>query len=189
MKKLIIKTSVITLTLILIVGFALYGLLGLIYPSSIASIAFRVNNKSICLKYTEKQYQKTNEIEDLAILVERCIWAKEYELITKYSSQFLNSKDFESFIASKSGYENFIACNLVQALYLTNEKEKSIELAFSYYNGESELNPIRVLVLASKNEIQTLNKILKKLNAIENKTPETTNLINQIKNLKGALNG
>ena len=186
MKKLIIKTSVITLTLILIVGFALYGLLGLIYPSSIASVAFRVNNKSVCLKYSEKQYEKTGKVEDLAILVERAIWAEDDETIVKYSALFLNSSDFLDYAKDKNGYENYIVCYYVQSLYLLNQTEKSIEIAFSYYNGKSELNPIRVLVLASKNDSTTLNKILKKLNAIENKTQETINLINQIINLKGA---
>ncbi len=189
MKKLIIKTSVITLTLILIVGFALYGLLGFMYPSSIASLAFRVNNKSVCLKYSEKQYEKTNDVEDLSILIERAIWAENNELIVKYSAIFLNSSNFEEFVKDKDGYENFIVCYYVESLYLLDQKEKSIEIAFSYFNGKSELNPVRVLVLASKNDLDTLNKILKKLNSIENKTQETTNLINQIKNLKGALNG
>ncbi len=189
MKKLIIKTSAISLALILIVGFAFYGLLGLMYPSSIASLAFRVNNKSVCLKYSEKQYEKTNDIEDLALLIERAIWAKDYERTIKYSSQLLNSKDFEEYASDKSGYQAYIACSYVEALYLSDEKEKSIEIAFSYYNGNSELNPVRVLVLSSKNDLETLNKILKKLNSLENKTQETINLINQIKNLKGALNG
>ena len=186
MKKLIIKTSIITLALILIFGIGLYGLLGYLYPSSIASIAFRVNNKSVCLKYSEKQYEKTNDISDLAILIERAIWAKDNQLIVKYSALFLNSSDFENYKKDKNGYENFIVCYYTEALYLTNKKEKAIEIAFSYYNGKSELNPVRVLVLSSKNDDAMLNKILKKLNSIENKTQETINLINQINNLKGA---
>ena len=183
MKKLIIKTSIITLVIILTVGFALYGFLSLLYPSAIASMAFRLNDKETCILYSEKQYEKSQDISDLAILTERTVWAKEYELTVKYSSLLLSHLDFEDYKQSKPNYENYIACSLVEALYLIGNKNKSIDVAFSYYTGISEQNTVRIAIITAKNDMETLNLILKRLRAIENKTTETDYLINQLNNL------
>ena len=189
MKHLIIKTVIISLSLIIAISFIIIGLVSVISPITIANASYRLGNYTISVKYTEKQYEKTKSFEDLALLVERSIWAKDYNYTVKYSPIFLNSLGFENYCKDKDGYENYIVCYYVESLYLTGNKEKSIEISFSYYDGISDLNPIRVLVLASKNDFETLNKISKRLNEIENKTQETTNLINQINNLKGAING
>ncbi|MBO5888765.1 MAG: hypothetical protein J6Q58_01335 [Clostridia bacterium] len=183
MKKLIIKTSIITLAIILTVGFALYGLLGLLYPSAIASMAFRLNDKETCISYSEKQYEKTNSVSDLAILTERTVWANEYDLTVKYSSILLSHNDFEDYIKSKPSYDNYIACCLVEALYLTSNINKAIDVAFSFYTGKSGQNTIRILTVTAKEDSDTLKLILKRLKAIENKTTETNYLIEQITNL------
>ncbi len=185
MKKLIIKTTVITLIIIFAVTFLVFWLLSLFKPSVIADTAFRFNNKSVCVTYSEKQYEKTKRIDDLAILTDRAVWAKDYELTVKYANLLLNHGDFDSYSQNKNGYETYLACSLVEALYLTNAKEKFIEVAFSYYTGESQTNTVRIAILTAKNDIETLNAILDKLRAFENKTEETNYLINEILKLKG----
>lgn len=183
MKKLIIKTSIITLVIILTVGFALYGVLRLLYPSAIASMAFRLNYKETCITYSEKQYEKSKDIADLALLTERTVWASEYELTVKYSSILLSHSEFYNYAKSKPNYENYIACSLVEALYLVGNKDKSIDVAFSYYTGESGQNTVRIAIFTAKNDNATLNAILKRLKAFENKTTETNYLIEQINQL------
>ncbi len=183
MKKLIIKTSIITLVIILTVGFALYGFLSLLYPSSIASMAFRFNDKETCITYSEKQYEKSKDIADLALLTERTVWAKDYELTVKYSSILLSHSEFYNYSKSNPGYENYIARCYVEALYLTQNKNKAIDVAFSYYTGESGQNTVRIAILTAKDDNDTLNAILIRLKAFENKTTETNYLIEQINNL------
>ncbi len=180
MKKLIIKTSIITLVIILTVGFALYGFLGLVYPSALASMAFRLSDKETCILYSEKQYEKSKDISDLAILTERTVWAKEYELTVKYSSLLLNHVDFEDYKINRPNFENYIACCYVEALYLIGNTEKSIDVAFSYYKGISEQNTLRILILTAKDDSKTLSLILNRLRDFENKTLETDYLINQL---------
>ncbi len=185
MKKLVIKTCIITILIILSVSFLIICLLGLFNPSFIANTAFRLNLKDVCVTYTEKQYLKTESFDDLITLTERSVWASSYETTAEYSAILLNHKDFESFSASNENYENYVASSLVEALQKTGNTEKAIETAFAYYSGESKPNPVRILILNAIDDNDTLNAVLKKLRALENKTEETKYLINQINKLKG----
>ena len=180
MKKLIIKTSILAILLFMVKFFIFFVVLALFFPSILADTAFRINSKNLCLKYSQAQYEKSLEIDDLALLTERTIWAEDYELTIKYSQLLLNDSDFNCYSKDKDGYENYIASSYTQALYFTNEKAKSIEVAFSYYTGESKPNPIRVLVFLSKDDKNTLNIILQKLENLQTHTTDTTNLITQI---------
>ncbi len=180
MKKLIIKTCVLTLIIILVIGFSLFGLISLTSPSIIANTAFKLNAKNTCVTYTVKQYEKSKDVNDLALLVERTAWANNYELTAKYSPILLSDKDFEKFLLNDPTYETFISSLFVESLYKTGNKDKFIEVAFSYYLGKSEPNTVRVAILTAKEDSETLSKILKKLKSLEDKTEETNYLIEQI---------
>lgn len=185
MKKLIIKTCILTLIIILAVGFSVFGLISITSPKIIANSAFRLNAKTTCINYSVKQYEKTESVADLAVLVERTAWANDYELTAKYAPILLSNGDFSDYVLENkdAGYEKYIASLFVESLYKTGNKNKSIEVAFSYYSGESGSNTVRIIILTAKNDTETLNAILKKLKAIENKTEETNYLIEQINNL------
>ncbi len=180
MKKLILKSSIITLSLVLILGALFFVIVSASKPYIIANVAFNLNNKELSVKYSEKQFIKTQDISDLSLLTERCIWANDYNKVVKYSSILLSHKDFDSY---SSDYENYIASSYTEALYLTKNKLKSVEVAFSYYDGIKAPNTIRVLIYNAKNDKDTLNLILTKLNGINDKTQETNYLISEINKL------
>lgn len=182
MKKLIIKSSIITVVLILVVASAFLGLLSITKPSVISNMAFNLNNEKACVKYSEKQFLKTQSVKDLALLTERCIWAKEDSKVVKYASLLLFNSEYES-LNKNSEYENYIVCSYTESLYKTGNKQKSVEVAFSYYDGITTPNAVRVLIYNSKEDKDTLNLILQKLNDIENKTEETNYLISEINKL------
>ena len=183
MKHLIIKTVIISLSLIIAISFIIIGLVSVISPITIANASYRLGNYTISVKYTEKQYEKTKSFEDLALLVERGITASDYEVVSKYSQSFLNNENFESYSSGKSGdYTNYIANGYILSLYNLGHVDKSITTALQYVDSEFSLpNPITTLVyVASKNnDTETLIKIsseLKKLEANDN----IKNILNQI---------
>ena len=182
MKKLIIKSSIITAVLILVVTTAFLFVLSLLKPNVIANMAFNLNNERTCVKYSEKQYLKTKDINDLALLTERCIWAGDDKSVVKYSTILLSHNDFES-LNKGSNYENYIASSCTESLYKIGNKLKSVEIAFSYYDGITTPNAVRVLIYNSQNDKDTLNLILQKLNGLQNQTLETENLKNEINKL------
>lgn len=180
MKKLIIKTIVITLIIILVASFSLFGLISLTSPSIIANATFKLNLKDACINYSVKQYEKTESYEDLSLLVERTAWASDYELTSSYAPILLGDPKFEEHLKLDPTYKTYIAGLYVESLYKTGKKEKFIEVAFSYYTGKSEPNTVRIAILTAKTDKETLNAILKKLKAFEVKTEETNYLIKQI---------
>ena len=185
MKKLIIKTCILTLIIILAVGFLLFGVVSVTSPSIMASTTFKLNLKTACVNYSVKQYEKTGSINDLALLVERADWANDYSSTAKYAPLLLSDTSFYNFVENEKdgGYEKYVACLYVESLYKTENIEKFIEVAFAYYTGESGSNTVRIAIVTAKDDSETLNAILKKLKAIENKTEETIYLIEQINNL------
>ena len=180
MKKLIIKTCILTLIIILAVGFSIFGIVSVTSPSIIANTAFNLGAKNTCVTYTIKQYEKSKDVKDLLLLVKRSAWAKDYSSTSKYAPLLLSDEGFYDYLVSDPTLENYVASLLVESLYKTNNIEKFIDVAFSYYKGNSGPNTLRVAIVTAKDDTETLAVILKKLRAIENKTEETNNLIEQI---------
>ena len=95
MKKLVIKTTVIALTIIIALTFFIGAMISIASPLTVANACFRLGNKDLAVKYTEKHYLKTLEFNDLALLVERGISANHDKIVNKYANEFLYSEDFE----------------------------------------------------------------------------------------------
>ena len=184
MKQLVIKTVLIALLLIIAISFVVIGLICVFSPITIANASYRLGNYDLSVKYTQKQYEKSNSFEDLALLVERGIIASDYETVALYSQTFLNHERFESYSQSQDGdYTNYIANGYILSLYNSGNVDKSITTALQYVNSEFSLpNPVTTLVYTAsqKGDKATLNKILK---ALEELPPNQNvkNIINQIK--------
>ena len=68
MKRLVIKTVVITVAAILVLMAAVYLTLALFFPKTLAACWKDVGNYSLSAKYYEKQYEKSADYGDLATL-------------------------------------------------------------------------------------------------------------------------
>ena len=184
MKKLVIKTTVIALSIIIALTILGFTIVATTSPLIIANACFRVGNKDLAVTYTEKHYLKTLEFEDLALLVERGISANNDEIVTKYTPQLIYSENFESFASAQSGdYTNFIANGYVSCLYSKGEIDKAIVVAFQYVDANFTLpNPVTTLVYTAsgKNDVNTLTKILAELEILK----ENENIIKVINAIK-----
>lgn len=195
MTKLYVKTTIFTILCLLVISTLSFFTLSLFFPSVISNVAFNVGNKEICVKYSEKQYQKTNSINDLDSLLYRCVWAKKDGKIIIYANELLNHAEFETLSKQKGeGYINYVAGIYCNALYNSGQKEVAINTAFQYVNKEFITpNPISSLCyLAYKDgDFITLETILVKLDdkeqtqSIINAKTEIKNKIDEIKNQKG----
>ena len=184
MKKLIIKTTIIALSIIIVLSFLVFGLISITSPLTIANASFRLGNKNLAVKYTEKHYLKTNEFEDLALLVERGISAENNEVVIKYAPTLIYSEEFESYSKSQSGdYTNYIASGYVISLYGEGEISKCISVAFQYVDANFTIpNPVTTLVYTAsgKNDVETLTKLLTELETL----PQNDNVIKVINAIK-----
>ncbi len=166
MKKVIVKSVVITLCLLLVTIAISVAVITAYFPMTIADVAFRVNAKQSCVTYTEKAYEKNRDIDTLAILTERCIWANDNEKTVIYAEKFIVNENFDSYASSKDeGYAYYIASEYVIALYQLGYKERSVESAFQLSNGFKAVGPLHRLIAisAEANDIEILTAIKTKL--------------------------
>ena len=171
MKKLVIKTTVIALSIIITLTFLIGVIISVASPLTIANASFRLGNKDLAVKFTEKHYLKTLEYDDLALLVERGISAGNDDIVIKYSPEFINSENFEGYSKTQSGdYVNYIISGYVVALYNEKDIAKAISLAFQYVDASFTLpNPVTTLVYTAsgKNDVNTLQKVLTELESLK----------------------
>ena len=172
MRKLVIKTIAITLAIIIAVGGLFYLALSSFYPSMLASGYFKVSNAELSLKYSEKAYEKSNDISDLATLTERSILFSDEARTIKYAVLFINDKGYEVFVENKSsGYHYYIVSKLCEAQYNKGDKSVAISTAFNNTLEYTAYNPIHKLILIAINsrDIETLTAIKQNLQNKQNK--------------------
>lgn len=159
MKKLVIKTVAFTLALMLGVGGIFYLALSLIKPSTLGDFYFRLNSQTLTIKYSEKAYQKSQDISDLSLLTERAIIFENHELIQKYAVTLINDSGYNAFAKTKSAsYHYYIVSGLCLSLYESNKKGEAVSTAISHTDDYTQSNPIRFLIAkcVEQNDRETL---------------------------------
>lgn len=166
MKRVIVKSVVITLCLMLISIAVGVAVITAHFPEVVANLAFRVQSKETCVSYSEKAYEKKGDIESLALLTERCIWAENDEKIVIYAEKLISHAGFSEYSEGKdSGYAYYIASEYSIALYDIGETDKSIESAFQNSKGFKTVGPVHRMIayVLSKNDETSARKIASKL--------------------------
>lgn len=98
MKNVVIKTSVITVAIILLLLSFSYSVLSLFFPSTVARMASDLNLDALALHYYEKNYQNTNDINDLYHLINTAQSSKNYEMVVKYYEILEDDSQYYDFI-------------------------------------------------------------------------------------------
>lgn len=175
MKKLIIKTAILTLLGIICAVFITFGILTITSPKLIGNIGSKFNNYKVAVSFYEKQYNKTLDIEDLYNLV-NVLDADKTPDKTEYFSKLLldegkkeENKDFfkkkdvgknqvktKNYIASKyviSRYNAKTGFNYILT-FSTSIVQEGDYTARNYVEG----NPYSSLI-ASKGSTMTIDEL------------------------------
>lgn len=163
MKKLVLKTVAITVAAIILLGAAVYLMFALAFPKTLASAWKNIGNYSLAAKYYEKQYDKSEDIEDLAVL---CIYldvkadsvraAKYLKILTE------NEKFSESFpVDGKNGgfgftdYEYYFGKYALAEFY-ANKIDAAIAVCTKAVSaGYTDHNAFNVLLSDAENLTKT----------------------------------
>ena len=204
MKKLIIKTSIITVLSVLVATILLVTTLCIFAPKTVSDYFYGVGNGNLSVRYMEKAYNKNQTAENLEELIFKANENEDYSRVVKYSEIFINREDFVAFINAKpsnSGqmtYEEYFYGNYVIALYETGAEnevifavaDKTVESNYSEYSAYSSL-----VYGCSATDTAFLSALKDKLVSLQSKYPENVNLnadilgVSQmINNLKGESN-
>ena len=155
MKKLVIKTVAITVVAIIVLMAAIYLVFALAFPKTLADCWKDMGNYSLAAKYYEKQYDKSEDLEDLATL---CVYldaktdgvktAKYLKLLTeneKFSEHFPVDGHKGGF--NYTDYEYYYGKYAV-AEYYANKISAAITVAKSAVSKEyTENNAFYVLLI------------------------------------------
>ena len=117
MGKLIAKTALITLACILALALLLFGVFSLFFPSVMVSITNGLGMDGACASYSVSVYKHTDDVNDLAIAVERSYYAERYGDAAEYGAILLQRDDFSAFCAAcdqKNGGEQGTAASRVK---------------------------------------------------------------------------
>ncbi len=172
MKKVIIKSVIITLILILlfVTSFSLVLCLG--FPKTVSNLSFRIGNYDLAVTYSEKAYEKNQTTENLVDLVEKSIVAKNYQINGKYAGLLLVDENFKNDILpnKENGYFNYIAKFYVKSLYSLGDYQKCVKSAVNYTNfNNRDLSATSTLIslCVEDNNKNVLNMLLSELDLLE----------------------
>jgi hypothetical protein len=101
MKNLVIKTAIITLASIVSIMAVTFGALCVFTPKTVAGIFENLGSKSASVFFYQKQYQKTNEIDDLIVVIDCAYLMEDLELQKEYLKELIAHDDFDSYCQQK----------------------------------------------------------------------------------------
>lgn len=151
MKKLVIKTTLITLASLIGAMAITFGAIALFAPGFTAGIFNGVGNYSATVFFYEKQYAKTQSLIDLMILVDKVDYEKDGVKAEKYLELLVNHKDFDKLSGVDGGTvsENEFYLGNYALVLAKNDKfadALSVSSEFVKENGYTNYNPYRILI-------------------------------------------
>lgn len=175
MKKLVIKTAVITLAVIIALVGLLFGAFCLFSPVTLAKFFDGAGNYSLSVTFYEKQYKKTQDLSDLYVLSVKLDQGKDAQKTERYLSVFLTTdgvndycKKYDDTNSVFTTYE-YLNGKYVCALYSVKGIDQALDyLEESVCNEYNDYNGYSILLgeYSSTLSNQELNKILQSLNGL-----------------------
>lgn len=159
MKKLVIKTVAITVAAIIVLMAAIYLTFALAFPKTLANAWKDMGNYSLAAKYYEKQYDKSEDTDDLAWLCVYLDAQKDSERTAKYLKLFTENENFNARCEREdreggfkyTAYEYYYGKYTVAEFY-ANSINAAIAVATKAISaGYTENNAFSVLLLEKEN--------------------------------------
>ncbi len=152
MTKLVVKTAMFTLSIIILVVIFFVGVMSVFAPKSMATFFDKLDCYSISLYYYERQYDKTEDyadLNDLCIVVDE---VEDSERAYKYLEILCTSSDFKAYDGGENtgmSYHEFFYAKYANSALLLYGEDKAVEIAGEYVKtfGETKYNPFVILGL------------------------------------------
>lgn len=173
MKKLVIKTVVIVLSIIVGVLAITFGILCSTNPKAIAKGFENLGNYSASKYFYEMQYDKTESIDDLLVLIDNAYGHNDKTSLQSYLGELISHNKFKKFCASKNATilssdmqtEEYYSAFYATVLFENGKVDSAISFCRSYVDvmGYTKFNPFTELIKSKlivlspeqKNQIKT----------------------------------
>lgn len=197
--KLVLKTAAATFSLLVAFALILFGVVSLASPAAMMSFTDSLDMNGVSAYYSVAVYDRTGEISDLAVAVEKSYYAGHYADAAAYGEKLLDDSSFSEYCAERdedtqgnaairSSYAQYAGGIVSSAQYYNGEKDKSLNTAFDAL-GQTfpETNAVSLLASAAidKGDVEFCKSILARLEglSVEN-VQEQKNLQNFIMKLQ-----
>lgn len=165
------KTVAITLISVLGACLITFGSLALFAPATVANFFDGLGAYNASIRYYEKQYGKSESIDDLAVLILKLDQTKDSEKTEKYVKIIIEHSDYAQYCNQndQNDNNNVVSTNELYygkyalALIRNGKFSNAISIAnkFVSENGYTKYNPFSTIILELGNELEStkLNKI------------------------------
>lgn len=194
-KDLLFKTILSSVAGLFFLLVFLFNIFTLAMPMMSCDFFYNIGADNLSLKLSQRAYEQSTDINDLAKLAERSIYLQNYYLTDKYAGKLLNNKDFYKFSLQKNkqdlnisnhnfslSYESFIHGNYLFALFKLDKKiicqSEIIKLLNQKYSESSPLSYFASLLYDSNLSYDYLIGVLEQKynNSTDNKEKKTLSL-------------
>ena len=177
--KLIAKTAGITLAAIVALALVLLGMFSWFAPGIMVTITENLGLEGACASYSISVYERSGDIDDLAVAVERCYNVGDYENAASYGSELLSDEGFDDYCAKRdneitSDYigdtDQYLIGIVAESLYRTNQKENALNLVSAAANNEFRTNSAIVYlgtVAVEQGDAAFCSQILSRLDGMD----------------------
>lgn len=161
MGKLVLKTAAATVSFLVAFALILFGIVSLASPSAMMSFTDSLGMRGASAYYSIAAYDRSGEISDLAIAVERSSDAGHYSDAAEYGKKLLNHADFAEYCAARDAdtqgnisfirgsYAQYAAGLVSTAQYYSGEKTAARDTALGSLEENTFPQNNAVIYLAS----------------------------------------
>lgn len=178
MEKLVVKTAVKTVLILLGVAVVAFAVVNFAFPQYMATVSESMGNYDLAVKYASLRYRYTRNCDDLARCFDDGVLSGNDKYVLQFGEQLVEHRDYAEVCREKDhkqtgsgySYNHWVQARLAIAYYNTDQKAKAIDMAAEDNGTESFVygNPLMSLVayIRSGNDKEAAKYILTKLNAI-----------------------
>lgn len=151
MGKLVAKTALCTLSVLIGIALIVFGVVSLAAPSAMLAFSDDLGMEKLSAAYSVAVYERTEKIEDLAEAVERNYNVSNYNECAEYGAKLLADPDFERYCAARDqqtagdhnirgSYRQYATGIVSASLYRMGSTDAAFDTAFTVLNGDFPAN-------------------------------------------------
>lgn len=145
MKKIVIKTALITLGAVIALLALAFGIASLAFPKNMSEICEDMGNYKLAASYAERQYSYTGSTEDLYRCADLYIRLADRSKTVEYCGKLVDRQNFKEYCGKNVQY---VYGSYATALYLSGNDDKAVEVAeMSVSDGFSIPNAYATLTI------------------------------------------
>lgn len=179
MEKLVVKTAVKTVLIILGILIAVFAIFNFAFPQHMATATESIGNYDLAVKYASLRYYYTKSCDDLARCFDDSVLLGKDEYILQYGEQLISHRDYDYVCERKnsrqtgSGYDynHWVKSKLAISHYNNGNVDRAFKIALEDNGLERFVYANVYMSLASrirsKNDVDTANKLMTVLEEIE----------------------